>query len=409
MEQQDRSLLRELAKRKAALAARPCEQEKARLWTASNDLHPVRPMVFIDPENGWNEILTPTDLQCADPCARGWEFELRRQIYQAEVLLDDRVIDRFFDVPVVFSKTGWGLPVQHHGGEGNGAYIVEPSLVDYERDFEKLRFPEFTVDEEASSALLGLAQDTFGDILDVRQKTGWWWTLGMTWSYIDLRGLENFLVDMLTQPEWVHKTMAFLRDGTMRMLDFLEARHLLPDNTGNTYVGSGGFGYTEQLPAPGFRPDAVRTKDMWGFCESQETSSVSPDMFAEFVLPYQIPILERFGLNCYGCCEPLDTRWKYVKAIPRLRRISISPWANRQTCAEAMGKDYILSMKISPTPLASPQMDEEIVRQNIREALSVSKGLSVELIMKDNHTLGGNPRNASRWVEIAREEIVNLG
>ena len=25
--------------------------------------------------------------------------------------------------------------------------------------------------------------------------------------------------------------------------------------------------------------------------------------------------------------------------------------------------------------------------------------------MKDNHTLGGNPHNAVRWVEIAREEI----
>jgi hypothetical protein len=29
----------------------------------------------------------------------------------------------------------------------------------------------------------------------------------------------------------------------------------------------------------------------------------------------------------------------------------------------------------------------------------------VELIMKDNHTLGGNPENLVRWVRIAREEI----
>jgi len=25
--------------------------------------------------------------------------------------------------------------------------------------------------------------------------------------------------------------------------------------------------------------------------------------------------------------------------------------------------------------------------------------------MKDNHTLGGNPKNITRWVEIMREEI----
>jgi len=28
--------------------------------------------------------------------------------------------------------------------------------------------------------------------------------------------------------------------------------------------------------------------------------------------------------------------------------------------------------------------------------------------MKDNNTLGNNPRNAARWVEIVREEIEKL-
>jgi hypothetical protein len=28
--------------------------------------------------------------------------------------------------------------------------------------------------------------------------------------------------------------------------------------------------------------------------------------------------------------------------------------------------------------------------------------------MKDNHTLGGNPTNITRWVEIMREEIGRL-
>ena len=36
------------------------------------------------------------------------------------------------------------------------------------------------------------------------------------------------------------------------------------------------------------------------------------------------------------------------------------------------------------------------------------KGCVVELLMKDNHTLGGNPCNITRWVEIAREEVVRI-
>ena len=87
---------------------------------------------------------------------------------------------------------------------------------------------------------------------------------------------------------------------------------------------------------------------MWGFAESQETVGVSPHMFAEFVFPYQLPILERFGLNCYGCCEPLDTRRRIVEKTPRLRRVSVSAWANVERMAEKLGDRYIFSWKPSP-------------------------------------------------------------
>ena len=143
---------------------------------------------------------------------------------------------------------------------------------------------------------------------------------------------------------------------------------------------------------------------MWGFAESQETVGVSPAMFAEFVLPYQLPILERFGLNCYGCCEPLDGRWQYVKQIPRLRRVSVSPWSNRAFMAEQLGADYVLSMKPNPADLARDSFDEEKVRAILREDLRATRGCRVEVIMKDNHTIRDDPSRVVRWVQIAKEE-----
>lgn len=50
-------------------------------------------------------------------------------------------------------------------------------------------------------------------------------------------------------------------------------------------------------------------------------------------------------------------------------------------------------------------MDEEYVRKEIRKALRCTRDCVPEIIMKDNHTLGKNPKNASRWVEIVREEV----
>jgi hypothetical protein len=48
------------------------------------------------------------------------------------------------------------------------------------------------------------------------------------------------------------------------------------------------------------------------------------------------------------------------------------------------------------------------VRKELRDQLRVARDCCLEVIMKDNHTLGKNPRNLTRWVEIAREEIAAL-
>ncbi|MFZ4615506.1 MAG: hypothetical protein ACOYM2_04805 [Rectinemataceae bacterium] len=404
----ERDRLRSLAKRVAELAARPEEKRKAKLWTSHNDLESDTPLLFCDPENGWNEIIPSATLECRDPLARVWEMHLLKEIYWGSEMLDDRVIQPFFDVPYNYKDMGWGIREKRVGGSHGGAYTWEPPLRDYGRDFEKLRFPELLIDRDQTGRVADLAGELFGGVLTVRLRGIWWWTLGMTWDYITLRGLQNFMLDLYDNPDWVKKTMKFLSDGLLRKLDFLEANGLLALNTGGTYVGSGGFGWTGQLPVAGFEADKVRLRDMWGFCESQETVGVSAEMFEEFIFPYQLPILERFGLNCYGCCEPVDPRWHVLKRIPRLRRVSVSPWANRPLMAEAMGKDFIMSLKPSPAPLAVATMDEDAIRLSLRKDLKDTRGCVVELIMKDNNTLGRRPERAKRWVEIAREEIGRL-
>jgi len=405
----ERSLLHDLAARVAELAARPIEAEKAHLWTLHNDLQPTRPLIFIDPENGWNEIITARDLECQHPLLRDWEMRLRKEIFWGEQLRDDRVIEPYFDVEYVYEDTEWGVQeIQHRTTDPGGSYTWDPPIVDYERDLPRLRYPEIHIDWAQTERLVSLAQEILGDVLTVRLRGRWWWTMGMTWDFIRLRGLENLMLDMYDHPEGVHRLMAFMRDGMLRKLDDLESRDLLSLNTEGTYVGSGGFGWTSQLPQPDFNGH-VRTIDMWGFAESQETVGVSPSQFAEFIFPYQRALLERFGLNCYGCCEPLHSRWHIVKQFPRLRRVSCSPWADIAKMSEYLGNDYILSIKPSPTPLSLPIIDEETVRQELRRDLELTRGQAVELIMKDNHTLGGNPQNAIRWVEIAREEINRLG
>jgi len=73
--------------------------------------------------------------------------------------------------------------------------------------------------------------------------------------------------------------------------------------------------------------------------------------------------------------------------------------------AENLENKFIYSMKQIPTPLAVAVLDEEPVRKKLREALEITKGCVVEVIMKDNNTIGKNPENVINWVRIVKEEI----
>lgn len=400
----EKETLKRLAYQVADIAGRKEMAEKARLWTAHNDLQTDQPVVFIDPENGWNECIPGKTLECRDPLARVWEMALRKQIFWADKMKDDKVIEPYFDVPYSYSDTGWGLRLSKIGGEDGGSYIVRQAIEDYEEDFQKLHHPEYIIDWEESETVMALAHELFDGILTVRRKNTWWWTLGLCWDYVNIRGMEDFMCDFVSEPEWAEQMLDLLCEGKLRMLDFLEENHLLAQNTEGTYVGSGGFGFTNDIPVVK-QGALVTTHDMWGFCDSQETVAVNPDIYGEFILPRHKKILERFALNCYGCCEPFNPRWRYVKQLPNLRRVSVSPWADWSTVPELLGNDYIASVKPMPTPLASYHMNEEVVRRDCRRAVEETKGGICEFIMKDNHTLGNNPQNAIRWVEIMREEI----
>ena len=57
MSEHDKAILRELAKKMRSYAEQPEEQEKFQLWRDHNDLKETRPLIYLDLENGWNELL----------------------------------------------------------------------------------------------------------------------------------------------------------------------------------------------------------------------------------------------------------------------------------------------------------------------------------------------------------------
>jgi hypothetical protein len=399
---EDKAVLVGLAERVASIAAGSRMSEVRELWRRVNSLQKSRPVIFCDPENGWNEIITEAQMQCRGRLARRWEMDLRKDIFWGEEMGDDKPVEPYFDVPYTVSPDDWGLAAVYHKSETLGSYVWDAPIRDYKTDLAKLHAPTFDIDWQTTRSTLATAREVFDGILTVRLKGTWWWSLGLTWPAATLRGLSNILLDFVDHPDELRELLGTISRGYLAKLDHLEAEGLLSLNNDGTYVGSGGYGFTDELPQADFA-GKVRCRDLWGFSESQETVNVSPAMYEEFVFPHEKPIMDRFGLTCYGCCEPLHGRWPVVKRHHGLRRVSCSPWADLAKMAEHLEDRYVLSLKPNPAALAAGRIDEQAIRSGLRQALDLTKGCVVEIIMKDNHTICGRPENVIQWCRIAKE------
>jgi hypothetical protein len=215
---------------------------------------------------------------------------------------------------------------------------------------------------------------------------------------------------MIDDPDGLHRLMKFLHDDHVAFAKWLEGEGLLSLNNENDYIGSGSVGYTHELPKAGM-DGKVRMLDTWCLSESQETVGVGPDMFEEFIYPYQKSLIEQFGLCYYGCCEPVHSRWHVIKGIRNLRKVSVSPWCDEAIMAKELAGKYVYGRKPNPAQVSTDRFDEDAIRADLRKTieLTAAAGCNTELVMKDVHTVKNQPLRLARWVEIAREEIGRVG
>ena len=406
MNARDREIVRGLARRIAEIAAWPIQEEKRRVCYAINALKPIRPTVFCHPESAWDVLVPESVLQCEDEKAREIEYALRRRIYSAEHFADDEVNDDTYSVPRVIRSCGWGIgPKYIHPQEARGSYVWDPPIK-ARSDLDLIKVPTVEYDAEATQREFEFYQDLFGDILQVRVHGGCRSYAGLIDQWTALRGLNQTLLDMAEDPDMVHEGMRRLMEGRIAELESAESQGLLSLNNADGSVGSGGSGLTDELPSPDFNGH-VRLKDLWGFADSQTMAPVSPAMHEEFVLRYQVPIMKRFGLTYYGCCEPLHQKIPLLKRlVPNLRKVSISRWADKRISAEELGPNYVFECKSDPMVFASDVFNEDAIRESIRATIALAKeyGCVIEFIVDTADNIRGDPCRVDCWTQIAREE-----
>jgi len=361
-----------------------------------------RPLVWIN-EIPWHEMDVDgeLDLQTADPFCQEVEKTLRQTLYQWNHMPADMVVEAKFYSSLVIHDSGFGI------GENSDKCITDQSSdivsrkyhpqIDSEEDLDKIKFPVISHDEQASERNFQFLVEAFGDILTI-EKVGIVHSWFAPWDeLIQWWGVQKAMTDLALRPTLVHQVMEHLVNGYLSRLRQWNDLNLLSVADGNYRVGSGGLGYTDELPQPEFNSRRVTTSDQWGCGAAQIFSSVSPKMHEEFALQYENRWMGQFGLNYYGCCDALHNKLDILKTIPNLRKISMSPWADVEKMVENSNGKYVLSYKPNPAIFAVDNWDPIEPRKNLLEILEKAKGCVVEIIMKDISTVRYQPQRLWDW------------
>ncbi|MGQ9454724.1 MAG: hypothetical protein ACUVRS_06175 [Armatimonadota bacterium] len=399
----DVRILRDLARRYAEIAADPIQDERRNLWRDHNSFVRTRILILILDWPCAHEIPEIANLECEDPFYRAHEYNLRVKLFHASCG-DDAIQEPWITqrASVVEPEGLWGLPIGRIPSTvQGGSWKFDPAIKNLE-DAGKMLVPEHIIDEEDTARNVARLQDVVGDILEVNVDRAPAWTI---WgadisTYLSyLRGLDQLMWDMVDNPGWLHEVLSFMRDGILKVHE--EAERAGDWQLCNSYNQA--MPYCHELPDPKANSGPVTRDKLWIFMAAQEFTLISPEMHYEFMLQYQMPIIEKFGLSAYGCCEDLTNKIDMLRRIPNLRRIAVTPVANVRRCAEQIGTDYILSYRPNPAEMVCCGFDPDHIRRTISRALEDARGCFVDITLKDASTVENQPWRLKEWVRIVRE------
>lgn len=160
-----------------------------------------------------------------------------------------------------------------------------------EEDVEKIQNLNLSVEIQTSREWADISKFIFDGILPVRQAGGANIKLQIWDILSEFMGVENIYFDLADRPDFIHQIMNRMTQATLNGIHQANNLGLIP--------------YAKQLAA-------------------------------------------NFGMLYYGCCERLDDRLAIVQTIPNIKKISCSPWSNKENFAANLNSKIIMSNKPSP-------------------------------------------------------------
>lgn len=407
--QNDRDILKRLAAEYMEFALLPVQREKVELWKALNRGEMRRPMVVID-QLPWNELNNHGELTCLckNSFCRGLEHGLRQTLYKWKHFPVDMVLEPYITVPKSVFNTGYGIAVEEEtlsldktSGVVSHSYTNQ---IQTEDDIEKIKDVTITYDEEGTRLWFEAVKDILDGVAPVRLGGGSQFHLGIWDNLSTYMGVENIYYDLCDRPEFIHKVLERITSSAIAGIKQANKLGAVCDTAMTCHCS---YIFTDELlPDFGASKGPV-SQNSWAFGLAQLFTSVSPAFTEEFEIPYISRMAEYFGMLYYGCCDRLDDRLDLVKRIPRVKKVSCSPWSDRERFAENIGPELIMSNKPTPAFVAGDSFDAGVIQNDLERTMAAARrnDVNLEFILKDISTVRYQPERLTQWAEIAMKVV----
>jgi hypothetical protein len=248
------------------------------------------------------------------------------------------------------------------------------------------------LDRERTAKRAELARDVFEGLLPVVVgRPSSLYSNGITSKAVHLMGMQELYLQMATNPEAVHRLLTFLAEDNLALGQWEEEHGLLTlNNDGNQGYCSGSSQFSDELPGREIKEgEPILSTDRYGYLEAQEAVGISPDMFAEFLIPHFLKLANKFRLMKFGCCEPVHDLMPQLHKLKGLRKVSVTPWCDQEKLAAICSKDVIWSRKPVPLKLCGDTFEPDDFRKHLEETLEIGKDYFVEFVFRDTCRLSG--------------------
>ncbi len=394
--------VRELAAEVVNIAREPRMAAIKQRWRDVNGLRrPDHSPVWCNPVGLWKELIPDSGLCCRDHLLRDMELTFKKLMIKREID-DDTPVNDYFKSTMIFDVTPdniWGVDIVRESLEAEGSAWQYKSALQTADDFDRLCVPEYHYNQQKTAAATAQFEEVLSGVMQVRLVPfgGYFSIATICSAAANLRGMEQMMMDMMLEPELVHRLMNVIYKGAMRFLDAVEtAGKIVPNNDEAMFQ-------SDPL-RPGITENDYSLKDCWIAGNSQELDQVSPAMFEEFLLDYQKKIFARFGAVSYGCCENLTNKMDPVLAIPNLKIMVCSAWTNLDKLIAKVGTKHCIMWRHKASDVVCPH-DTAALKQYVNEGARKLQGYYYQTILRELQTQMGHDNRLYEWTQISKEAV----